>query len=627
MIPDKKKEKNELFYALAGSVRVHLWLLAFLLGFLACTSGCQSNSGSSPPQEATDHALAEPPWFEDITPSSGVAFTYQNGEETADHVSILESLGGGAALLDYDSDGLLDIFLTGGGLYTGEDKQTIAGLPCKLYRNLDGTHFRDVTAEVGLDKLAGLTPWFYSHGAAAADYDRDGWPDLLVTGWGRLALFHNVPVDPHNSAKGRRFEDVTAAAGLGKDITWATSAAFGDLDGDGWSDLYVCQYVNWSFANNPPCGDEKKRDVCPPKNFDGLPHKVYRNAGNGRFIDVSAEAGLVAPGRNSSKGLGVLLVDLNGDGKPDIYVANDTVSKLLYMNHSTPGRIRLREVGMASGAALDDHGNANGSMGVDAADYDGSGKPSLWVTNYEHELHGLYRNEISPQQVAFHFHTMQAGLAAIGQKYVGWGTSFLDADLDGWEDLFLTHGHVMRYHHFDGTLRKQPPILFQNLGGKFHVVSNRLGSYGQKNYLGRGVAFGDLDNDGRTDLVISHMNEPAALLRGTGGAGRHWLGVQLAAANHADVVGTRVELRVGERTLTRFAKGGGSYLSSNDRRLLFGLGNESKPGRLTVTWPDGRKQHFNDLAADRYHRIVQKSEVRSQKSEVARIEVCFLTDL
>jgi hypothetical protein len=567
---------------------------------------CQSKPDQPLPREEPDNAPAAPLLFEDITLSSRVDFTYRNGEDTADHVSILESLGGGVALLDYDGDDLLDIFLTGGGLYTGADKKTIAGLPCKLYKNLGGNKFRDVTAEVGLDKLTGGASWFYNHGAAVADYDRDGWPDLLVTGWGRLALFHNVPVDVNDPTKGRRFEDVTAAAGLDKDVTWATSAAFGDLDGDGWPDLYVCQYVNWTFANNPRCGDGKRPDVCPPKRFDGLPHKVYRNTGDGhRFVDVSATAGLVAPGRNSSKGLGVLLVDLDGDGKPDIYVANDTVSKFLYLNHSRPGNIRLKEIGLVSGAALDDNGNANGSMGVDAADYDGSGKPSLWVTNYEHELHGLYRNETRSDQVAFRFFTTLAGLAAMGQKYVGWGTGFLDVDLDGWEDLFVANGHVMRYHHFDGTLRKQPPMLHGNLGGKFTDLTGCLGSYGRKNYLGRGVAFGDLDNDGRTDLVICHTNEPVAILRGIGGVGRRWLGVQLVGKEQADVVGTKVELQVGERTLTRFAKGGGSYLSSNDRRLLFGLGSESKPGRLTITWPNGIQQHVEGLASDQYHRIFQ----------------------
>jgi hypothetical protein len=572
----------------------------FLVG--ACNpKSAEPNSPIAASQESDG-----PAFFEDITAASNISFTYRNGEETADHLAILESLGGGAALIDYDGDGRLDVFLTGGGLYAGPNGTEIVGLPCRLYQNMGGGAFTDVTAAVGLDKLAGGKPWFYSHGAAVADYDRDGWPDLLVTGWGGVALFHNVPVDPTDPSRGRRFEDVTTAAGLGAGLSWATSAAFGDLDGDGYPDLYVCQYVNWSFANNPKCRyNSQTFDVCPPKGFDGLPHKVFRNTGAGKFQDVSAEAGLVAAGPDSSKGLGVLMVDVDGDGKPDVYTANDTTPKFLYMNRSTPGRIRFQEVGQTSGAARDGRGEANGSMGLDAGDYDGSGRPALWVTNYENELPGLYRNEVRPGSVFFRYVTAEAGLASGGQKYVGWGTAFLDVDLDGWEDLFFVNGHVVRYHSETGAGREQPPVLFRNLGGKFEDVSRRIGPYAEKNHLARGVAFGDLDNDGRTDLVISHINEPATILRGVGGQGSHWLGVQLIGKDNADVVGAKVELKAGTRTLTRFAKGGGSYLSSSDRRLLFGLGQEGTPGRLTVTWPNGEKQTFDGLDRDRYYRILQ----------------------
>jgi hypothetical protein len=583
------------------------WLsLVVLGGLLLFVAACRSKPG---PPAASNRAPDEPPGpplFEDITAASGIDFTYRNGEETANHLAILESLGGGVALLDYDGDGLLDVFLTGGGGYAGKDGKEIVGRPCKLYRNLGGGKFQDVTTAVGLDRLAGGTPWFYSHGCTVADYDRDGWPDLLVTGYGRLALFRNVAVDPEDPAKGRRFQDVTVEAGLDRGITWATSAAFGDLDGDGYPDLYVCQYVNWSLANNPPCKyDGKLRDICPPRSFEGLPHKVYRNTGAGQFIDVSTTAGLVVAGQDSSKGLGVLLVDVDGDGKPDVYVANDTTDNLLYVNRSTPGQIRFQEIGVASGAVRDGNGNVTGSMGVDAGDYDGSGRPSLWVTNYEQEQHSLYRNDVRSGMLLFDYQTVAAGLAAASQKYVGWGTSFLDVDLDGWEDLFIVNGHVVRYHTETGVGRKHPPVLYRNLGGTFRDVSRQIGSYHQTNHLARGVGFGDLDNDGRIDLVISQVNEPVAILRGIGGTGRHWLGVQLVGRDRACVVGARVELRVGKRTLTRFAKGGGSYASSGDRRLLFGLGEESTPGQLTVTWPDGTRQEFDGLAADRYQRIVQ----------------------
>jgi hypothetical protein len=591
-------------------MKLRCWLLAATLtSFLLSAWACNSRSGIPPSVVAPKEEPAGPALFEEITQASGVNHTYRNGEET-NHLAILESLGGGVALIDYDGDGLYDIFLPGGGYYTGKDKKDIVGAPCKLYRNLGGGKFKDVTSEVGLDKLAGGQPWFYTHGAAVADFDRDGWPDFLVTGWGRVALFRNVPVDTKDPKKGRRFVDVTKEARLDKGITWATSAAWGDLDGDGFPDLYICQYVDWSWKNHPPCSYDggKTPDVCPPKQFKGLPHKLYRNNGNGTFTDVSVEAKLHPGGGQDSKGLGVLMIDINADGKPDIYVANDEVSKFLYVNRSTRGKILLEEQGAVSGCALDDRGSPNGSMGIDAADYDGSGKPALWVTNYENEQHGLYRNDGKADLVAFTFQTPAAGLTAMGQKFVGWGTAFIDVEMDGWESLFIANGHAIRYPKSEGMTRKQRPVLMRNLSGMFKDISRQIGSYHDTLHLARGVGFGDLDNDGRVDLVICHTNEPVAVLRGIGGQGRHWLGVELKGKNDADVVGAKLQLKVGRRTLTRFAKGGGSYLSSADRRFVLGLGEETTAGQLTVTWPDGTKQHFDGLARDRYHVIVQGEE-------------------
>jgi enediyne biosynthesis protein E4 len=595
-------------------------LLGLLLTVPACTPpGVPSPRGSD--KKEPEEEPVGPPVFKDVTAASGLEFTYRNGEDTANHLSILESLGGGVGLIDYDGDGLLDVFLPGGGGFAGADKKDIVGNPCKLYRNLGGLQFEDVTAKAGLDKLAGGQPWFYTHGAAVVDYDRDGWPDLLVTGWGAVALFHNVPVDANDPKKGRRFEDVTAKAGLagegrghpaggdpGRGITWATSAAFGDLDGDGYPDLYVCQYVNWSWKNHPSCRyGGQTFDVCPPKDFQGLPHKLFRNDGKGGFIDVSNEAGLVPGGPNASKGLGVVMVDLDGDGKPEIYVCNDTVDNFLYVNKSKRGEILLQEQGLLSGAARDDRGTANGSMGVDAGDPDHSGKPWLWVTNYENELHALYRNECQLGRFFFQFRTSAVGIAAIGQKYVGWGTAFLDVDLDGWEDLFVANGHAIRYPTGTGAARKQQPVLLYNRRGKFRDVSKSIGDYHDTPRLARGVGVGDLDNDGRTDLVISHVNEPVRILRGIGGKDNHWLGVELRGKDNACIVGAKAVLEAagkGPGRQTRFAKGGGSYASSGDRRLLFGLGQETK-GRLRVTWPDGTEQSFDDLNVDRYYRLVQ----------------------
>ena len=583
--------------------------VAVLLGLLAAAACTRNDAVVAPEQKPEQKAQKEepvgPPLFEDITPGAGIDFSYRNGEDTADHLSILESLGGGAGLIDYDGDGLLDVFLPAGGAFAGPENKDIVGLPCKLYRNAGKGTFDDVTADIGLDKLAGDKPWFYTHGVAVADVDRDGWPDLLVTGWGGVALFRNVAVDPADAKQGRRFEDVTTRAGLDKGIDWATSAAFGDLDGDGYPDLYVCQYVDWSWKKHPKCNyDGKTPDVCPPRQFDGLPHKLYRNTGKGAFVDVTKQAGLKPGGPNESKGLGVLIVDVDGDGKPDIYVANDTVDNFLYMNKSKRGEIRVEEVGLESGTARDDRGGANGSMGLDAGDPERTGKPYLWVTNYENELHALYRNDSKMGRPFFHFRTAAAGIAAIGQKFVGWGTGFIDVDLDGWEDLFVANGHAIRYPNRKGSTRKQRPVLLLNVEGKFRNISPQIGAYYQAPHLDRGVGIGDLDNDGRIDLVMNPTNEPVAVLRGIGGKDHHWLGVQRVGKDHACVVGAKAVRDVNGQRQTRFVKGGGSYASSGDRRMLFGLG-PATAGKLTVTWPDGSTQQFDDLGVDRYHRIVQ----------------------
>jgi hypothetical protein len=562
-----------------------------------------------------------------VTAAAGIQHVYHNGEE-ANHFAILESLGGGVALFDFDGDGLLDIFLTGGGAYGGPDKTEITGLPSKLYRNLGGWKFQDVTAAVGLDR-----PLFYTHGAAVADYDRDGWPDLLVTGWGRLVLYHNEP----DGRGGRRFVDVTQKAGL-TDTLWSTSAAWGDLDGDGFPDLYVCHYTDWSFAKNPTCAyDGVTRDVCPPKQFAALPHILYRNNGDGTFTDVSKRAGLRVPREEADyaelghlgpkairtlrdaaaagewgKGLGVLMVDVNDDRKPDIYVANDTVDKFLYLNRSTPGRILLEEVGLSAGVARDGNGSPNGSMGLDAADFDGCGRPSLWVTNYEGEMHALYRNECTEGREFFNYVTQPTGIVAIGQIYVGWGTQFVDLDHHGWQDLFISNGHAIRFP-FGAAKRRQSPVLLRNLAHpsnpsrrKFVVHTAQGGPYFEADHCGRGVGFGDLDNDGRIDVVLNHLNEPAVVLRNEAPtAGRHWLGVDLRGKDGGSLVGAKVVLEAGGRKQSRWCKGGGSYLSTNDSRLTFGLGETGAVGRLTVYWPSGREQHWEGLGVDRYWRLTE----------------------
>jgi len=574
-----------------------------------------------PPETAPASVPKEesPSLFRDVTPDSGVDFTYHNGEE-ADQFSILETIGGGVALLDYDGDGLLDIFLTGGGSFVGEDKKQIKGHSCKLYKNLGNWKFKDVTKDVGLDKVG-----LYTHGCAVVDYDCDGWPDLLVTGYGGLALFHNES----DGKGGRRFVDVTQKAGL-LDNLWSTSAAWADLDGDGYPDLYVCHYVDWSLANNPACFSEGKREVCPPKLFRGQPHKVYRNNGDGTFTDVSKEAGLRGPRTDKDydqlnhlgeparkqlqaadkageygKGLGVIVVDLNDDGKPDIYVANDTVDNFLYINRSVPGKIRFEEMGLQASVARDDRGTPTASKGLAVGDYDNKGRPSLFVTNDEGELHSLFLNQSKKGREIFQFRSQVAGIARIGKGCVGWGTAFLDFDNDGWLDLFVVSGHTLR-NPSDKSRQAQRPVLLRNRGGRFVPITDQCGPYFQGPHRGRGVACGDLDNDGRIDIVISHINEPVVLLRNEAKAANHWLGVELVGKKHRDVVGAKLTLEVeGLGQLTLYAKGGGSFACSSDPRHVFGLGTAKRVGKLTVRWPSGKEQSWEGLPVDRYSRLIE----------------------
>lgn len=571
-----------------------LWLSLGLLLLSTLTAAFlfkHSPSGAEVPADVG--AMGEPmkdapPWFVDRTAASGLCFTYRNGEE-ADQYTILESLGGGVALLDYDGDGRLDIFVTGGGYFDGPNRTDIKGHPCRLYRNLGEWKFQDVTQQTGLERS-----WWYTHGAAVADYDRDGWPDLLVTGYGHLALFRNE----EDGKGGRRFTDVTAQVGL-HDGLWSTSAGWADLDGDGYPDLYVCHYVDWSFANNPTCRGNAlsvPRDTCPPERFHPLIHALFHNDQGKQLRDVSTDHGFHANGC----GLGVILADLNDDRRPDIYVANDTNNNFLYLNR---GEGMLEEKGMAAGAALDETGHPDGSMGVDVGDYDGSGRASLWVTNYASEVHALYANL---GRELFHHQSRAAGIAALGRHFVGFGTGFLDVDNDGWEDLILVNGHVLR-RPVSGS-PKQLPVLLHNVPRAerrfFENISGRGGTFFQTPALGRGLAIGDLDNDGWPDVVVSHSNSPVALLRNQGRsvAGQaHWLGVRLTGRGHRDVVGSTIVLETDEgRRLTRFTKGGGSYLSAGDARVLFGLGASTKVRRLTVQWSWGQSQSWDDLDVDHY---------------------------
>ena len=576
--------------------------VATLAGLLATIPACADKATHPPALPRSEEEAAGPPPFADITAASGINFTYRNGEE-AGHFAIIESLGGGIALIDFDNDGLLDVFLPGGGYYDGKK---VLGYPCKLFRNLGGLKFEDVSARVGLDKI----DFPYSHGAAAFDYDRDGFTDLLITGYNRLVLLHNES----DGAGGRRFVDVTKQAGL-NDKLWSTSAAWGDLDGDGFPEIYVCHYGDWGFDTNHPADctyDGKTRDVCQPRRFKPLPHTLYRNNRDGTFTDVSKSSKL----REDGKGIGVLFADLNNDGRPDIYVANDTDDNYLYVNRGKPGELILEETGLFLGVARDDRGVANGSMGLDATDFDHSGFASVLVTNYENELPALYRNRTTPAGIRFTYDTLGSGIATIGGKYVSWGTGFFDLGHAGWDDLLIVNGHAVRYP--TKIDRRQKPVLLRNLNGKFTQAASDAWPYLRDPHNARGAAFGDLDNDGKTDVLISHLNEPVAVLRNVYPTdGRHWLGLKLVGEKNADVVGARIVVETASNKQTKFAKGGGSYASTHDPRLVFGLGTDAKLDKVTVYWPSGKSQEVASLEADAYW-IVTEGDPKPKKAEAGK---------
>ena len=584
--------------------QVFLMLLAGALGI-----GCGKRSGESP--------IAGPPpppsLFRDVTEGSGLTAVFVNGEES-NRYSILEVMGGGVAAIDFDGDGLLDLFFPGGGDFAGPAGRAIRGNPPKLFRNLGDFQFQDATASSGLSTLADGQPWFYNQGAAAGDYDRDGWTDLLLTGYGRLALWHNEP-GPNG---GRVFRDVTQEAGLFGPHFWSTSAAWGDLDGDGFPELYVCHYLDWSLLNDPLCTGYRTnipRDVCPPRQFQSKPHLLFRNRGDGTFENATPTAGL-RQGGNCGKGLGVLIADLDGDGKNDIYVCNDGEDNFLYLNRGGYGELRFEEKGLESGSARDINGMPNGSMGVDLGDPEGSGRPAVWVTNYENEFHAMYQLRAG-RGLFFEHASSRMGLTAIGSKFVGFGTAFVDADLDGWEDLVIANGHVIRHSPTDNI--RQRPVLFRNVpsstGRQFLDAPEEAGPYFSQPRVGRGLAVADLNNDGRPDLIISHINEPARILKNEAPSAQRWLGVRLVGNALRDVTGAKLTVETNAGKRVRWLAGGRSYLSSSDTRRVIGLGAGDLPERLIVEWPSGfpRRESWEGLASNQYHLIRQGAGFSREK--------------
>jgi len=498
-------------------------------------------------------------------PGGDLPFAYENGED-AERSSILEGMGGGVAIFDFDRDGWPDLLFPGGGNFNGQ--QSLTASPPGFYRNLGAWNLVPCATAAGLS-----TATHYSLGTAIGDFDNDGFEDVLITGYGGLQLLHN-------QGDGT-FTDVTTSAMM-DDRLWSTSAAWGDLNGDGNLDLYVAHYVDWSFDNDPNCPtvDGRRRERCPPQRYGPLPDVIYLSSGNGIFADSSRECGL----RRDGKGLGVVLADLDLDGDLDIYVANDTVENFLYRND---GHARFEEIAVAAGCAFNDTGAPDGSMGVAVADYNLDGRPDIWVVNYERETIGLYKNL---GDRAFEHVSQSTGVSVVGTMFVGFGTVFLDADLDGDEDVFVANGHVLRFPN--NAPVRQLPLFFENLAGKrFLDVASQTGAYGRETHIGRGVAHGDIDNDGDLDLAISDLRNPVSIEENISTARGQWLKVRLIGiASNRDAIGTRLTLTTSAGTQVRQVSSGDSYLSHSDRIPHWGVPLGATLEQLSITWPNGQSQ-------------------------------------
>ena len=523
-----------------------------------------------------DRALAQgAPGFRlvDVTEVAGLSFRHNSGAYGGKLLP--ETLGSGCAFLDYDGDGWQDILLVNGMDWPGHQRRrsTLA-----LYRNNRNGTFTDVT------KAAGLDVEMYGMGVAVGDFNNDGFPDLFITCVGQSRLFRNTGAGT--------FVDVTRASGLGGREAFSTSAMWVDIDRDGHLDLFVCNYVRWSRERDVFCSlDGRQKSYCTPEAYRGETSWLFRNRGDGTFEDITATCGIFDSG---SKALGVALLDDDQDGWPDIFVANDTEPNKLYRNQRNG---RFKDVGLAAGIALSEDGKARAGMGVDAADYDNSGRTSLAVTNFEGEMVGLYRAE-----QAGHYRDVAArvGIGAPSKNRLGFGCVFADLDLDGDQDLIVANGHI------DDTVRNipgnlgsaQPPHLFLNDRGSFRDVAADVGGGFERPRVGRGLAYGDFDRDGDLDLLMTTNNGPAVLFRNDRVSGNRSLRLRLiGTVSNRDGIGAAVRIMHGGVTQSRMVRSGSSYLSQSELPLTFGVGARDRVERLVITWPNGRVEEFTNVAS------------------------------
>ena len=529
--------------------------------------------------------------FIDESGSQGLSFIHDHGGSGERYY--VETIGSGVCLLDYDNDNDLDLYFCQGASLPGWNKDIL--LENKLFRN-DNGQWKDVTS------IAGVGDTSYSMGCACGDLDNDGDTDLYVTNFGDNVFYRN-------NGDGT-FTNVTAKVGNNNPL-WGSSAAFFDMDKDGLLDIYTSNYVEYSIENNPWCGLRYERggrsdlrDYCKPDFFPGVEDQLLHNLGNWKFRDVSDISGI---SENKGKGLGVIPADFDQDGDFDLYVANDMVMNHYYIND---GKGYFEENAIFTGVGFNENGLAEAGMGVDIGDINGDGWQDIFVTNFSGESNTIYLNN---KRGFFSDETVMSGIEQPSLNYVGFGTKILDLDNDGWLDLFVVNGHVAVHINSifkDYSHAQKKQIFLNNQNGTFReILTDLIGDAGSQS-VGRGAAFGDIDNDGDIDVVISNNNGPANLLIRSGAPNRNWIGFSLEGVkSNKDAIGSRVILRTKGLKQTRIVNTAGSYLAANDKRILFGIDQYSIADDVTIQWPSGISDNFKDLESNHYYKIVEGGEV------------------
>lgn len=534
--------------------------------------------------------------YEEVSlPASGITWVHDNGHSEERHLP--ETCGGGGLFFDYNNDGWMDIYLVNSG--PSDFYQPAKPIRNALYRNNGDGTFTDVTEKAG---VACGQMGHFGMGAAAGDFDGDGWQDLYVTNYGQNVLFRN---------KGDgTFEDVTEKAGVAAP-NWSTCATWFDYDNDGKLDLFVSSFVQYSAKGSVFCGDNRmgKRYYCIPRVFKPRPSFLFHNDGNGKFTDVSKSSGIA---NSLGKSFGAVATDINNDGLMDLFVANDTVANFLFLNK---GSGKFEEIGLPAGVAYSDAGSPRSGMGVDAADFDGDGWQDLFVANIDQELFSLYHNEKD-----LTFSDKPGEIAQATRLLSGWGLKFFDYDNDGDVDLFLANGHPddMVETQVSKVKYAEPLLLFENVNGKFKNVSAQSGAVFAKDFPARGLSVGDYDNDGDLDLLVINNGAAPLLLKNNGGSKNNWVGLHLVATkSNPGAVGATITWTAGGVKRQRLKTSGGSFLASHDPREILGLGSATKLDTLEIKWPSGKVDKLTNVPINSYLKIVEGEGTAKSASQGA----------